>query len=106
MNSRELKVLSRLKDSLASTLALHDLILFGSRARGDATADSDVDVLVVLNGPVTREDREKVWECAWEIGFDAGMVIAPVVVSYESWTNGPEHESLLAIAIREEGIAV
>lgn len=31
------------------------IILFGSRARGDATANSDVDLLVVL--PVSREDK-------------------------------------------------
>lgn len=31
---------------------LRRVILYGSRARGDATEDSDVDVLVVLEGPI------------------------------------------------------
>jgi len=52
MDSHKRSVLAGLKEALACNLPLHDLVLFGSRARGDASADSDVDVLVVLNGPV------------------------------------------------------
>ena len=32
--------------------SLKKVILFGSRARGDATPESDIDLLVVLDGPV------------------------------------------------------
>ena len=34
------------------------LVLFGSRARGDARADSDLDLLVIVRDPLTPE-REK-----------------------------------------------
>ena len=87
-------------------IPLHELILFGSRAREDNTDDSDMDVLVVLDAPVTPEYRDIVLDCAWKVGVDASIVIVPVVVSHDAWDNGPEHESLLALAIREEGIAV
>lgn len=38
---------------------LHRLILYGSYARGDATEDSDIDLLVVLEGTVDSEDEER-----------------------------------------------
>ena len=38
---------------------LHRLILYGSHARGDATEDSDIDLLVVLNGEVDAEDKAR-----------------------------------------------
>ncbi|NJE10286.1 nucleotidyltransferase domain-containing protein [Thermococcus sp. MAR1] len=36
-------------------LEVNDIILFGSRARGDFRADSDWDVLVVLSRPLERK---------------------------------------------------
>ncbi|HHW11119.1 MAG TPA: nucleotidyltransferase domain-containing protein [Firmicutes bacterium] len=37
-----------------------DILLFGSRARGDATADSDWDFLILVNGKVD-ERRKDYW---------------------------------------------
>ena len=47
-------LLSELKSRLEELYGerLEGLVLFGSHARGDAKADSDVDVMVVLRGPV------------------------------------------------------
>jgi hypothetical protein len=36
---------------------LAGLVLFGSQARGDALPDSDIDVMVVLHGPVSPLER-------------------------------------------------
>ena len=75
-------------------------------ARADADPDSDMDVLVVLDEPRTPEVRDAVSDCAWEAGFDAGVVVVPIVVSLDHWKNGPERSSLLAMAVREEGVRV
>ena len=34
------------------------IILFGSRARGEASPESDVDLLVVYDGPLSRREAE------------------------------------------------
>jgi len=69
---------------------------------GGCDPDSDMDVLVVLDGPVSNSP-EIVSDNAWEVGFEAGIVVLPIVVSRESWEKGPERVSLLASAVREEG---
>ncbi|WP_331270972.1 nucleotidyltransferase family protein [Thioalkalivibrio sulfidiphilus] len=50
-----LKVLSRLKPELAEKFGVTRLALFGSTARNEARADSDVDVVVDFDGPATSE---------------------------------------------------
>jgi hypothetical protein len=65
-----------------------------------------MDVLVVLNEPVLRQNRLIVSDNAWAIGFDAGIVVMPVVVFRDNWEHGPERASLLAKADREEGIGI
>lgn len=44
-------------DSIVAAYDPSRVILFGSQARGDATPDSDVDLLVLFDGSVDREER-------------------------------------------------
>jgi predicted nucleotidyltransferase len=102
----ERAILETFKVRVSAKLPLSRLVLFGSRARGDAQADSDMDVLVVLDAPVSAETQDIVSECAWEAGFDHGIVVSPIAVSRQEWEEGPERSSLLALTIQKEGIAV
>jgi uncharacterized protein len=106
MDPKDHEVLWRLKHSIEGRVQLSEMILFGSRARGDAESDSDMDVLVVLDGAVSKQSRRIVSDNAWEVGFEAGIVVVPIVVSRDSWEKGPERVSLLAMAVREEGVSI
>jgi predicted nucleotidyltransferase len=51
--------------------------MFGSQARGDATKESDIDLLVIL--PMLDVQTTKLASrVAWEVGFDAGKVISVI----------------------------
>lgn len=104
MTTAEKKVLDKLKLSLQKLGTLYKLILFGSRARGNAGPYSDMDVLVILDDAAGEQDFDYVSDCAWEAGFEYGIVIVPVVFTRDEWGNGPERYSLLAKAIETEGV--
>ena len=105
MTPLERDILDRFKRDVTAKYPTARIILFGSRARGDADEDSDMDVLVVLDGPVSAVERAFVSECAWEAGFPE-IVVCPILVSKQSWEEGPERASLLAIAVRSDGVDV
>jgi predicted nucleotidyltransferase len=90
---------------IAHGIPLYRTIVFGSRARGDATPDSDLDVLVLVEH-LTPGMRKTISHCAWEAGFEAGVLLQAVAMTREAAEYGPEQSSLLMLAVKEEGIPV
>lgn len=48
--------IKRMVDRIVEDFDPEQIVLFGSRARGDARPDSDVDLLVVVRGPVRKRE--------------------------------------------------
>jgi len=102
----DLQLAERLKHALIEySVPLYKTIVFGSRARGDAQPDSGLDVLVLVE-QIAPALRKTVSHCAWEVGFEAGVLIQTVVMTREEAEHGPEQSSLLMLAVRAEGIPV
>ena len=78
---------------------------FGSRARDEGAADSDLDVCVVLD-QTEAAIRDKVSDVAWEVGFRRDVLITTVVFSREMFERGPPSAGPLVRTILEEGVAV
>lgn len=106
MNTIEKKVLETFRALLLKRVSLYRMILFGSRARGDASQYSDMDVVVIVEKPLDEQDLDYISDCAWEAGFEYGIVVVPIVFSKDEWENSPERYSLLAQAVEKEGIPI
>jgi len=104
MSDTDRAILKRFRQLASVRLVIHELTLFGSRARGEAAPHSDMDVLLVVEGSVDAAVEDFVSDCAWEAGFEHGIVLVPVVFSRDQWERGPERNSLLAQAVRAEGV--
>jgi predicted nucleotidyltransferase len=106
ISDRDRQIALNLKQlMLDRSLPICEVIVFGSRARGNADPDSDLDVLVIVSHR-DREIREAIRSCAWEVGFEEGLFIQTVVLTQDEVTNSPERSSLLMIAVQREGIPV
>lgn len=69
---------------------LERVVLFGSQARGDATPESDVDVLVVLHGEVRPgEEIERTGPLVSGQALKHGVSISRVFVSAEQFRAEP-----------------
>ena len=71
----------------------HDLpvgrvVLFGSKARGTARADSDIDLLVLTTCPVTRGLRSQISELVFEAGLSSDLTLTSVVAWEQEWQTG------------------
>lgn len=75
----------RLTDALGKTV--HEIILYGSTARGEATETSDVDVLVVLEDSAGEHQREVVSTLAFEVGLEYDVAISYHIQSKERFDS-------------------
>ena len=68
------RIVRKLKHRLQSISYVKKVIVYGSRARGDASVDSHLDVFIEL-AELTPQLRRQISDIAWEIGYDEEVVI-------------------------------
>lgn len=79
-------LLQRIRSSIQTTEPLATVLLYGSYARGDNKDGSDVDLLILLNkDKVTWEDEKRISYPLYDIEFDTGTLISPLVISKRDW---------------------
>jgi predicted nucleotidyltransferase len=71
---------TRLRHSLSGNLV--DVRLFGSEARGEATPESDIDVLVVVQPESERATLEdRAIDIAFDVNLEFGVYVSPRVIT-------------------------
>jgi predicted nucleotidyltransferase len=103
----EQRVLSDLRQEIARRLpALRfRMTIFGSRARGDAEVDSDMDVLLeVETDHLAFLDKQRLRQIASEISLASGIILSILVVDRQTMQERGDFS--LFHDIRDEGIAV
>ena len=105
MLEKELKIVETFKQLVTRRVKVHEVRVFGSRARGDAAEDSDLDVLVVVD-QLDHATEKYISDCAWEAGFPADIVIMPVAITLDNLENSPLRESVFIRTVYREGVFV
>lgn len=79
------------------------ITLYGSQARGDAKARSDIDVLVVVKQD-TPALRQALADLAWQVQFEYGVVISDIIRSLEQFNRMRANRFPFYQNIEREGV--
>jgi predicted nucleotidyltransferase len=105
MGTKDLDIARRFKELLEKRITPREIRVFGSRARGTETEESDLDIFVTVDH-YTREIEKYISDCAWEVGFSEDVVVVPVVVDQEKLEHGPLGSSAFILNVFREGIRI
>ncbi|RKZ23324.1 nucleotidyltransferase domain-containing protein [bacterium] len=100
------KVLRRFKEEIHRIYGerLKEIILYGSWARGTATKESDIDLVVILKGRVfPGREIDRMIDVITELGLEYGVLISVYPISERTFRHV---KSPLILNVKREGVVV
>jgi len=81
----DIKLFKRCKKAIRQVVADADVILYGSRARGDANEYSDYDILVLIDGAVSIYLKERFVDQTLPLELETGAVLTLITYNRQQW---------------------
>ena len=103
MTSQEKTALNELANALRDRYGIDSAVVYGSKARGDDSPDSDIDVMIVLD-EYTPEIEAAIDELVYEINLAYDCLISTVLFDRQELAEGPLGESPLYKRVLAEGV--
>ncbi len=95
----------KFKRRLEAISEVNQMIVFGSRARGDSSLGSDLDVFIEIPN-LTYELRDKIFNIAWELSFENEIMISTLLSTSKMMVNSPFAANPILRTIQAEGVEV
>ena len=81
-------ILKKIKKIITEKDPSAKIYLYGSRVRGTAHSGSDWDILILLKKErITSEIEESITYPLYDLEFDTGEVISPMIYSENEWNT-------------------
>ena len=103
----EQMVLGELVEGILSILESQviRIVLYGSVARGTNTAESNVDIALLLNGNLSRETEDKLSDLIVDLNLKYDIVLSVIDIDYEMFKKW-EKVTPFYKNVNEEGVVL
>lgn len=106
LKENERKALQELKKRVSERFPDAEIILYGSKARGDADEESDIDILVLLDSKISNALEEEIFHISYTIELEYDLVFGVIVENKDFWRTPLANAMPLHWNIDEEGVPI
>jgi predicted nucleotidyltransferase len=99
-------LLTRVREAVLEIEPTAEIILYGSRARGDSDAQSDWDFLILVDGRVDDDRVDAIRHRLYEIEWESDQVLSSIVRNRDQWNSPPLSGTPFHRNVELEGIAL
>jgi len=105
MKEKDTHIATRIRTEIKRIDPKAKVILFGSRARGDARKDSDWDLLILIDSQNIREKEDLFRDKIYDLELETGEIISLFVYNNKDWTSRHKITPLYK-TIKKEGVVL
>jgi predicted nucleotidyltransferase len=106
VSERERDALKAAATMLKRRFPVAEVVLFGSRARGEGDPESDLDLLVLTTRSLDWRERAAIVDALFDIELSHDVVLSPLVVPQAEWRRGAYAGLPIHDEIGRDGVAV
>ncbi len=103
MKHKESEILRKLIKEIKKLEPKAEVVLFGSKARGDDRVESDTDLLILI-GSDDGDKKEKIKDVCFQFELEYDILISPLVHTKEEWNFFPYNVSEIKYFIERDGV--
>jgi predicted nucleotidyltransferase len=100
----DIEILRRCKSAVREVVEDAEVVLYGSRARGDAQPDSDYDIVVITEEDASLALEDQVRRRIYPLELETGTVITLMLYGQEEWDSPLRRATPFRKAVEREGV--
>ena len=99
-------LLDRCRQAIRRIVPDADIVLYGSRARGEAHEYSDYDILILVDQPVSIALKDQILSNVYPLELETGAMLTPVTYNRRQWESLPYKEMPFHKNVERDGVMV